>query len=44
MDNELELLKKRLAELSRRSAKRGICTHSDFLSLGEQTELSRLRL
>ena len=44
MDNELELLKKRLAELSRRSAERGICTHSEFLSLGEQTELSRLRL
>ena len=44
MDNELELLKKRLAELSKRAAERGICTHSEFLSLGEQTELSRLRL
>ena len=44
MDNELEMLKKRLVELSRRSAERGIKTNSEFLSLGEQTELLRLRL
>ena len=43
MDNELEMLKKRLVELSRRSAERGIKTNSEFLSLGEQTELLRLR-
>ena len=44
MDNELEMLKKRLVELSRRSAERGIKTNSEFLSLGEQAELLRLRL
>ena len=44
MENELEMLKKRLAELSRRAAERGISTHSEFLSLGEQTELARLKL
>ena len=44
MDNELEMLKKRLVELSRRSAERGKKTNSEFLSLGEQTELLRLRL
>lgn len=43
MDNEIELLKKRLSELSRRSAERGISTSSEFLSLGEQTELSRMK-
>lgn len=44
MENELELLKKRLAELSRRAYERGIQTASDFLSPGEQAEAARLRL
>ena len=44
MDNELELTKKRLAELSRRAYDRGICTFSEFLTPGEQTELGRMHL
>lgn len=44
LDNELELTKKRLAELSRRAYDRGICTFSEFLTPGEQTELGRMHL
>ena len=44
MENELELTKKRLTELSRRAFERGIQTSSDFLSPGEQAEAARLRL
>ena len=44
MENELELTKKRLTELSRRAFERGIQTSSDFLSPGEQAEAVRLRL
>lgn len=44
MENELELTKKRLAELSRRASERGIQMLSEFLSPGEQAEAARLRL
>lgn len=44
MENELELTKKRLIELSRRAYERGVPTFSEFLTPGEQTELGRLRI
>ncbi len=44
MDNELEQVKKRLAELSRRAQKRGEAAASDFLTPAEQAELTRLGL
>lgn len=44
LENELELTKKRLAELSRRAYERGVRTFSEFLTPGEQTELGRMRL
>ena len=44
MDNELEQVKKRLAELSRRAEKRGEAAYSDFLTPAAQAELTRLGL
>lgn len=44
MENDLELTKKRLLELSRRAWERGITVTSDFLTPGEQAEAARLRL
>lgn len=42
MENELELAKKRLAELAKRSEKRGIPVESEFLTGAEQLEVTRL--
>ena len=44
MENELELTKKRLAELARRAEKRSESVASEFLTPAEQLELTRLRL
>ena len=44
MENELELTKKRLMELAKRSERRGIPVESDFLTPAEQLELTRMRL
>ena len=42
MENELELVKKRLSELAKRAERRGIPVESDFLTPAEQLELTRL--
>lgn len=44
MENELELTKKRLIELAKRSERRGIPVESDFLTPAEQLELAHMRL
>lgn len=43
MNMNEDLSSKRLLELSQRAAKRGVWVYSDFLTLAEQQELSRLR-
>ncbi len=43
MDNELELTKKRLAELARRAEKRGEAAYSDFLTPAAQAEAARMQ-
>ena len=44
MQDELERICKRMEELARRAEARGCWVYSDFLSLGEQQALRRLRL
>ena len=44
MQDELERICKRMEELARRAEARGCWVYSDFLSLGEQQALQRLRL
>lgn len=44
MENELELTKKRLAELAKRAEKRSIAVESEFLTPAAQLELTRMHL